>query len=371
MRFRVLGPVDAVAADGTVLPVGGPKQRTMLATLIAAAGRVVPTDRLLQAMYGEDASSNSRATLHTYVSTLRRTLGDVVVRHGDGYCLQFAEATVDAVEFEVACRLATALSTIPTAWPTGCATRCRCGAAIPYADVEAHGALDGEITRLNELRLAAIEARIDADMRAGRHREVIAELDALTVEHPFRENLRAMHMLALYRCGRQAEALRAFGRTRDRARRGPGDRPVAAAAGDGAADPRTGRARCCVGVGADRATPSGRRGRRGRGWPGRTDAGGRRSPVGMPTLATGRRALGRHDLAPQGTAGYAVFAEPIHAVRAARDGDRRDDPGGHRLRRPGVRRRRAGRAAAGARRPAGRRRQPRTGRCARRRRTRR
>ena len=85
----------------------------------------------------------------------------------------------------------------------------------PYADVEAHGFLDGEVTRLTELRLAALEARIDADMRAGRHREVIAELDALTVEHPFREHLRALHMVALYRSGRQAEALRAFRRTRE------------------------------------------------------------------------------------------------------------------------------------------------------------
>ena len=85
----------------------------------------------------------------------------------------------------------------------------------PYADIEANGHLDGEITRLSEMRLAALEARIDADMRAGRHREVVAELDALTVEHPYRENLRALHMLALYRCGRQAEALRAYRRTRE------------------------------------------------------------------------------------------------------------------------------------------------------------
>ena len=92
----------------------------------------------------------------------------------------------------------------------------------PYADVEAHGYLDGEITRLTELRCRALEARIDADMRAGRHREVVAELDALTVEHPFRENLRAMHMLALYRSGRQAEALRAFGRTRECSSKGWG-----------------------------------------------------------------------------------------------------------------------------------------------------
>ena len=151
MRFRVLGPVEVVAADGTALAVGGPKQGTMLATLIAGSGRVVRTDRLLQAMYGEDVSTNSRATMFTYVSTLRRTLGDVIVRRGDGSLLQCADAAIDAVEFEDACRAATAL-----------------------------------------------EARIDADIRAGRHHEVT---DALTVEHPFREELQAMHMLALYRGG--------------------------------------------------------------------------------------------------------------------------------------------------------------------------
>ena len=85
----------------------------------------------------------------------------------------------------------------------------------PYANVEAHGFLDGEVTRLTELRLAALEARLDGDMKVGRHREVIAELDALTVEHPYHEHLHAMHMVALYRSGRQAEALRAFRRTRE------------------------------------------------------------------------------------------------------------------------------------------------------------
>ncbi len=101
-------PLTPSPPTDSVLPVGGPKQRTMLATLIAAAGGVVATDRLLQAMYGEDVSSNSRATLFTYISTLRRTLGDVIVRRGDGYALQCVEATIDAVEFEIACREATA-----------------------------------------------------------------------------------------------------------------------------------------------------------------------------------------------------------------------------------------------------------------------
>ena len=177
MRYRVLGPLDAVADDGDVLVVGGPKQRSVLAVLIADAGRAVSVDRLLQAMYGEDAARTNLASLHTYVSNLRRTLGDVVVRQGDGYLLRSADATIDAVEFDVACRAAAALVE-----PDEVAGRLRDALLMwrghPYADVEGHGFLDGEITRLNELRLAALEARLDADLRAGRHREVVAELDA-------------------------------------------------------------------------------------------------------------------------------------------------------------------------------------------------
>ncbi len=239
MRYRVLGPLDIARDDGEVLLAGGPKQRVVLAVLVSAGGRTVSVDRLLQAMYGDDAAPSHRATLQTYVSTMRRLLGDVVVRQGDGYLLQLTGCTVDAVEFEDAYR-----ATIGIDDPDEVSTRLR-NALLrwrghPYADVESHGALDGEITRLNELRLAATEARIDADMHAGRHREVVAELDALTVEHPFRENLRAMHMLALYRCGRQGEALRAFGRTRTVLVEGLGIDPSPATAGHGAADPRAG-----------------------------------------------------------------------------------------------------------------------------------
>ena len=187
----------------------------------------------------------------------------------------------------------------------------------PYADIEAHGFLDGEITRLTELRLAALENRIDADVRAGRHREVIAELDALTVEHPFRENLRALHMLALYRSGRQGEALRAFGHTRAVLAEGLGidpspelkdlqrrildqDRTLLAVAG-----PTVLRRAVVV---AD------------------VDDSGWRDPAERE-LAFARReselatAAGRVDgvkLAPRGTAGYAMFSQPIHAVEAAR-----------------------------------------------------
>ena len=185
----------------------------------------------------------------------------------------------------------------------------------PYADVEGHGFLDGEITRLNEVRLTALEARIDADMRAGRHREVVAELDALTVEHPFRENLRAMHMLALYRSGRQSEALRAYGRTRTALVEGLGidpspqlqemerrilvqDRTLMVTVG-----PTVQRRAVLV---ADVDGP----------WP---DPAARDTALARrdSELAAAAGRCGGVTLTPRGMAGYAVFVEPIHAVRAA------------------------------------------------------
>ena len=315
MRYRVLGPLDVVADDGQVQFVGGPKQRIVLAVLVAAAGRAVSVDRLLQAMYGEDAAPNNRATMHTYVSNLRRTLGDVVVRQGDGYVLRSIGSTIDAVEFEDAYRAATAL-VAPDEVAGGLRDALLMWRGHPYADVEGHGILDGEITRLNEVRMSALEARIDADMRAGRHREVVAELDALTVEHPFRENLRAMHMLALYRSGRQSEALRAYGRTRTALVEGLGidpspqlqemeqrildqDRTLMVTVG-----PTVQRRAVLV---ADVDGP----------WP---DPAARDMALARrdSELAAAAARCGGVTLTPRGTAGYAVFVEPIHAVQAAR-----------------------------------------------------
>jgi DNA-binding SARP family transcriptional activator/WD40 repeat protein len=212
VEYRVLGRFEVIAG-GVTLPLGGPKQRAVLAMLVAAAGHPLSVDSLLQAIYGDDAAPTSRATLQTYVSNLRQMLGGVIVRRGDGYLIDFTDSTVDATVFEDAYRSASAAGEAAET-----SARLRGALAIwrghPYADIEAHGFLDGEITRLTELRLAALEARINADLHEGRHREVVAELDALTVEHPYRESLRALHMLALYRSARQAEALRAFSRTR-------------------------------------------------------------------------------------------------------------------------------------------------------------
>ena len=313
--YRVLGPVE-VLAGGVATGLGGPKQRGVVAVLVAAAGRPVAVDALLQALYGEDASPGSRATLQTYVSNLRHALSDVIVRQGDAYVLDCTAGTIDAAVFEDAYRAAVAMDGADDV-----ASRLRDALAMwrghPYADIEAHGFLDGEVTRLTELRLAALEARIDADMRAGRHREVVAELDALTVEHPFREHLRGLHMLALYRSGRQAEALRAFGRTRDVLVEGLGidpspelrdlerrilaqDRELLITVG-----PRVQR-RAVLVADVDDC-----------GWndPAERELTFARRETELASAAARDAGV---KLAPKGTAGYVVFSEPIQAVRAAR-----------------------------------------------------
>src|SRR5918994_4586910 len=273
--YRVLGQLE-VRVGSSLAPLGGRKQRGVLAVLIAAGGRPVSVDALLLATYGEDASPGAKATLHTYVSNLRRVIGDVIVRQGDAYLLDCADATIDANLFEQACVRAAAIEL-----PERAAEQLRDALALwrghAYADIEANGHLDGEITRLSEMRLGALESRIDADMRSGRHREVVAELDALTAEYPYRETLRALHMLALYRCGRQAEALRAYGRTRA--------------------------------VLVEDLDDAGLRNT----WE-RDGAYGRRDDDLEAAAAT----EGGTKLSPRGTAGYVVFDDAISAVRAAR-----------------------------------------------------
>src|SRR5262245_33017338 len=106
--YRVLGPFE-VLVDGAPLPLGGPKQRGVVAVLVAAAGRPVPVDSLLQATYGEDAAPTSRATLQTYVSNLRHALGDVIVRQGDAYFVECNSSMIDARTFEDAYRTALAM----------------------------------------------------------------------------------------------------------------------------------------------------------------------------------------------------------------------------------------------------------------------
>ena len=199
MDLRLLGPLEAHLDDGPI-ELGARKQRAVLAMLALETGRAVSVDRLIEGLWGETPPSSAPKMVQLYVSRLRRVLdgnGARIVTHGRGYELQLAEDAVDAVRFE---RL---LDTRPrealALWR-----------GAPLADLADEPFAAGEIRRLEELRLRATELAIDADLAAGRHAEVIGELDALVVQAPLRERLRAQRMLALYRSGRQADALEAY-----------------------------------------------------------------------------------------------------------------------------------------------------------------
>ncbi len=215
MEVRVLGAIELVDT-GQRLEIGGQKQRTVLALLIANAGQPVSTDRLIEGAYGDDAPDGARRSVQTYVSNLRSQLGDMITSVSSGYVFQAIDTFIDAERFgELVESGRNKLAVDPAAASDELVEALALWRGHPYADVDARGEIDAEIARLAELRLVALESKVDADLAAGRDRELIAELDALTTEHPFRETLHAQHMLALYRTGRQAEALRSYGRLRE------------------------------------------------------------------------------------------------------------------------------------------------------------
>jgi WD40 repeat protein/DNA-binding SARP family transcriptional activator/serine/threonine protein kinase len=215
MKVRVLGALEVVR-DGDLVPLGGTKQRTVLALLVQHVDHRVSVDELLLGVYGEGAPDRARRTLQTYVSNLRHQFGDAIRGTRGGYVLTLDRAAIDAQRFEADCRAA--MSELAHE-PERAADRLRAALALwrgrPYADIEAHGLLDTEVARLDELRLTALERRIQADLALGRHDELLGELGSLVVEHPYRESLRAHHVTALYRAGRQSDALAAVDHTRN------------------------------------------------------------------------------------------------------------------------------------------------------------
>ena len=214
LELRVLGPMEALLG-GAPLALGGRKERTALALLAADAGKVVSTDDLIDGIWGDEPTAAARSTLHTYISNLRSRLGDVIVRDGGGYRLEIEPAQVDAFAFAQTVSQARELAETDQAQV---AQTLRQALALwrghPYADVAGSPPLDVEARRLAELRLEAVEERIDAELALGRHAELAGELEVLCEENLVRERFRAQHMLALYRSGRQAEALRAYQKTR-------------------------------------------------------------------------------------------------------------------------------------------------------------
>jgi YVTN family beta-propeller protein len=198
--LHLLGPVEA-HLDGRPIALGAPKQRAVLAMLALRVGHTVSADRLAEGLWGEHPPPSAPKMVQLYVSHLRRLLhgnGAEIVTHGRGYELRLADGEVDAVRFE---RL------LDEAQPRDALALWHGDALADLVDEPFAAA---EIRRLDGLRLHAAEMAIDADIEAGRHADVIGELDALIDEHPLREQLHARRMLALYRSGRQAEALEAY-----------------------------------------------------------------------------------------------------------------------------------------------------------------
>ncbi|MBA2575432.1 MAG: BMP family ABC transporter substrate-binding protein [Euzebyaceae bacterium] len=220
MRFDVLGRLRVVDGRGrggeaAGLRLGGARQQLVLALLLAEANSVVSTDALVDGLWGDSPPSAARHTVQGYVSELRKLLGPVIEREGPGYVVRVDDSSLDSLEFEaLISRGRNELADDPVAAVASLSAALGLWRGAPFTGLDDAAVLLAERTRLEQLQLLAFEDRAGAELALGRHREVVAELDALSCEHPYREELRAQHMLALYRSGRQAEALRAFQRTR-------------------------------------------------------------------------------------------------------------------------------------------------------------
>ena len=215
-QFSLLGPLS-VTCDGAPIALGGQKRRALLAVLLLDANHVVSRDRLIDALWGEDPPDTARNTIQVYVSQLRKLLPEGVLETAaPGYRLAIEPDSVDLFEFVRlseegrtalgagdAARAADSLAAALALWR-----------GAPLADLAWEPFAQTEIVRLEELQLTTLEDRIDADLALGRHGQLVGELERLVAEHPLRERFRAQLMLALYRSGRQADALAVYQRAR-------------------------------------------------------------------------------------------------------------------------------------------------------------
>jgi DNA-binding SARP family transcriptional activator/RecA/RadA recombinase len=220
VEFRLLGPLEAQDGERRV-DLGRPKQRVLLAVLLVHANQVVSLDRLIEELWGEEPPPQAAASLQTYVSNLRRALepvrparapSRVLVSQPPGYRLVVGAGDLDAARFAALAREGHGL--LQAQRPAAAARVLREGLALwrgpALAEVADEGFAQAERNRLEELRVAALEDRLAADLDLGGHAAAVAELEELAGRYRFRERLAGLLMLALYRSGRQAEALQAF-----------------------------------------------------------------------------------------------------------------------------------------------------------------
>jgi DNA-binding SARP family transcriptional activator/pimeloyl-ACP methyl ester carboxylesterase len=220
IEFRILGPLE-ISADARFVPLGSPKQTALLGLLLLHADETLSRDRLIEELWGEAPPATVDSALHVYLSRLRRLLesagaGGALVRERYGYRLRVKAEQLDANRFEhLAGEGSEALAAGKSALA---ADRLRQALALwrgpALADLQSERFAITAAARLEEERVAALEQRLEADLALDRHRQLIHELKVLVAEHPYRERLRAQLMLALYRSGRQAEALHAYQQAR-------------------------------------------------------------------------------------------------------------------------------------------------------------
>jgi DNA-binding SARP family transcriptional activator len=204
MEFRVLGPLEVIL-DGRVLPLGRGRRRALLGCLLLHANQVVARDRLLEALWGDAMPPTAPTALHGHVSRLRRMLGsDRLLSRPPGYLLRVAPGELDEERFR--CLVARGQHAPALGLWRG----------APLADFTDEPFAAAAIARLEELRLAALEGWFDDQLADGRHAVLVADLAAAVRESPLRERLAAQLMLALYRSGRQADALATYRATRTR-----------------------------------------------------------------------------------------------------------------------------------------------------------
>jgi DNA-binding SARP family transcriptional activator len=217
LDFRILGPIEVVENDGSIR-LGGPRQRATLAILLLEANRVVSVERLAEDLYAGAAPVTAVTQVQRQISDLRKLLPKQVIEtRSPGYVIHVLPEQLDLNRFERKAENATQL--LARGEAQRAAELLREALALwrgaPLADLAYESFAQSAIERLDEIRLAVLEQRIEADLALGRHRELVAELEQLTSEQPTRERFRAQLMFALYRSGRQPEALGVYRSTRE------------------------------------------------------------------------------------------------------------------------------------------------------------
>jgi DNA-binding SARP family transcriptional activator len=194
--------------------IGGPKQQLVLSLLLATDGKAVSIDQLIDGVWADGPPTSAKGTIHSYLSHLRGAVGDIIFREGNAYRIEVAPENFDVSRFEDLLYRARAI--IGTQ-PRQGAEMIREGLSLwrgdPYSGLTDCRPIHDEAVRLEEVKLGAIEDCVDAELEIGEHATLVPPLESLVATHPFRERLIGQLMIALFRCGRQIEALNVYKRT--------------------------------------------------------------------------------------------------------------------------------------------------------------